>query len=319
MNRSSARRGVGSRLTAWAYQHRQALAATAAYVRAHASASLMTLFVIAIALALPGGLYLAVGALSALTERLAARPQATLYLEDATSLDRARGLASELGEDSRIVRAALLDRDTALAEFSASVGLGDALAVLEANPLPHAIELEIDPARTEGGAGDELLAELRKIPEVSDAEFDIAWLKRLQAITALAEHAVLLLATLLGLGVLLIVGNAIRAGIYNRRDEIEVAMLCGATDAFVRRPFLYSGALHGLAGGITACAILAAGFAFLGEPFRALLALYGSDYASAGLGLRPTAIISLAGLILGWAGAWLAVALYLREIDVFRD
>jgi cell division transport system permease protein len=153
------------------------------------------------------------------------------------------------------------------------------------------------------------------LPETDLVQVDTAWVSRLRAMLTLAERLVDFATVLLGLAVAIVVGNTIRLEINNRSVEIEVTKLVGATDAFIRRPFLYLGLCYGFAGAVVALAVVALGLLLLGPPVRELAALYGSSFALAGLTLRESGILLLTGAFLGWAGAGLAAARHLRAIE----
>ena len=123
----------------------------------------------------------------------------------------------------------------------------------------------------------------------------------------------MLAAALLALGVMVIVGNTIRLDIQNRRAEIEVTKLVGGSDAFVRRPFLYSGVWYGLGGGVTAWLItLRSSLAVLREPVGRLAGLYGSDFRSTALAREASALLLVGGVVLGWLGSYIAATRHLR-------
>jgi cell division transport system permease protein len=160
-----------------------------------------------------------------------------------------------------------------------------------------------------------LLARLGELPNVEYAQFDLAWLKRLYAILRIVERGVLILAALLAAGVVLVVGNTLRLGIENRRQEIEIAKLFGATDAFIRRPFLYSGLLYGALGGLIAWLLVWSCFMLLGEPVQRLTALYSSHYQLQTLNPLASMALVAGGALLGLLGSWLSVGRHLSAIE----
>jgi cell division transport system permease protein len=162
---------------------------------------------------------------------------------------------------------------------------------------------------------EKLLTRLGALPKVDFAEFDLAWLKRLYAILHIVERGVLILAALLAAGVVLVVGNTMRLGIENRRQEIEIAKLFGATDAFIRRPFLYSGLLYGALGGLIAWLLVWGCFVLLDEPVHRLSALYSGDYRLQSLGPLASVVLLAGGAALGLLGSWLSVGRHLRAIE----
>ena len=235
-----------------------------------------------------------------------------MYLEMAVDEEAAGALVQMIEQRSDVNRAVLVSRSDALAEFRAYSGFGEALDILEENPLPHA--LVVRPADT-GADLDRLVAELSALEETALVQLDTAWVERLRALLELVRRVVDVTTVLLGLAVIVVIGNTIRLEINNRREEIEVVKLVGGSDGYIRRPFLYLGLCYGVAAGVLAALIIALGLGFIAAPARALTELYGSDYRVAGLGVTDTAWLLIAGGFLGWAGAGIAVARHLRDIE----
>ncbi|MFP5345183.1 MAG: permease-like cell division protein FtsX, partial [Gammaproteobacteria bacterium] len=207
----------------------------------------------------------------------------------------------------------ILSRAQALEEFRALSGLDQALSALGENPLPAL--LIVTPASEEPAATEALLKTLAALPEVDAAELDLDWLKRLRALLDLLQRAVWLLGALLSGAVLLIMGNTLRLAIQNRREEIELMRLIGATDAFIRRPFLYSGLIYGLSGALFALILLGFILGLLAAPVKALAELYNSSFEINGLGVDSGLGLLALGALLGLAGAWLAVGRQLKQIQ----
>ena len=170
------------------------------------------------------------------------------------------------------------------------------------------------PAGT-GADLDRLVEELDALEETALVQLDTEWLERLRAILDLARRVVDVTTVLLGLAVIVVIGNTIRLEIGNRREEIEIIKLVGGSDGYIRRPFLYLGLCYGLGAGVLAALIIILGLGLVASPARALMELYGSDYRLAGLSLSDTAWLLGVGGFLGWAGAGIAVARHLREIE----
>jgi cell division transport system permease protein len=161
------------------------------------------------------------------------------------------------------------------------------------------------------GAVEALRDALVGLPEVEAVRLDSAWVARLHALIQLAREAALLLAALLATAVLLVVGNTLRLEIANRRSEIELMSLVGATQAFVRRPFLYAGVWYGLLGGALAAALATLALVLIQAPVSRLAALYGTEFHLAGLDPAALLALFLGGPLLGLIGAWLAVGRHL--------
>jgi len=276
-------------------------------------ASALTILVIAIALALPAGLRVAVNNADAVSGSWQGAADFTVYLKLDVTTDAARRTARTIEARDDVAAVTLVDRDAALAEFRAKSGFGEALDALNANPLPHALVV-----RPESGVAadvEALASAIGKLPEADVVQVDTAWVARLRAMLALAGRLVDFATVLLGLAVAIVVGNTIRLEINNRSVEIEVTKLVGGTDGFIRRPFLYLGLCYGLAGALVATLVVALGLLLLAGPVRAVAALYGSGFALRGLSPVETGVLLAGGALLGWAGAGLAAARHLRAIE----
>lgn len=301
-------------LRTYARRHAQVLRATLVQLVRTPLASAMTIGVIGITLALPTGLYVLIANLERMSAGIDAGGQISLFLKRDTSDAAAQKLAERVQRMRAVARVDYISREQALAEFKRLSGFGDALGLLDRNPLPAV--LTVHPNK---GANPEaveaLLRDLRALDAVESAQLDLEWVRRLRAILGLAQRAVFVLAGLLGLAVLLTVGNTVRLAILNRRDEIEVMKLMGGTNAFIRRPFLYAGFLQGLLGASAAWLILALVLWFLEAPMAELAALYGNDLRIEGLTRTGTAYLLTAGALLGWLGSRISVGRHLRAIE----
>ena len=278
-------------------------------------ASAMTWAVMGIALALPVGLLLLLTSLQGVSAGWESAARVTVYLGEAVSDTEARALQERVSGRADVADVVMIHRDQALAEFRADSGLADALDYLDENPLPHTLLVTpVDDARTAAGV-DALASALESETLVARVQVDLGWLQRLSAMTDLIARAVWVLTLLLAAAVILVIGNTIRLAIENRRDEILVAKLVGGTDAFVRRPFLYTGAWYGLGGGVVALVILQMSIWWLNGPVKELAVLYNSEFALTGLPLDGAAGLLLVAIALGWLGAWLAVRRHLDAIE----
>jgi cell division transport system permease protein len=277
-------------------------------------ASLLTASVIGITLVLPAALHLVFKNLDALSYGWEGAVRASLFL--AEDLDEAEGrrLAERIAARDGVAATDYISRAAALAEFRELSGLGPALDALEENPLPAVIVVHPVSEHT----ADEitrLVEALAAEPGVTRAQLDQDWLRRLYAMLDIAKRGVSVLAVLLAFAVLFIVGNTIRLDIENRRSEIEVMKLVGAPDAFIRRPFLYSGFWYGLGGGMLAWLLLSLCIVALAGPVHELAGLYGSDAELQGLGARGSLLLVGLGVALGWLGSAVTVSHRLRVIE----
>ena len=297
----------GARFRAWREQHLYSLVSSLGRLASRPFATALTVGVMAIALALPLGLGLALGNIERFSGSVSESREIGVFLQPDVDPARAAALADEVRARAGVATVVLRTPEEGLAEFRAMSDLAGALDVLEENPLPTV--LVVQPA----GDGTALAAALAGLPEVDVVQHDAVWRQRLSAWLAFGERVVQVVALLLGLGVLLVVGNTVRLDIGARSEEIGVLQHLGATDAFVRRPFLYLGAWYGLAAGLLAGALLMAAGVLLEGRLSALVASYGSQFALAGPGWRASLALLAGAAAMGWLGAWLATGHHLRR------
>ncbi len=275
--------------------------------------SVMTTTVIGIALALPAGLYVLLDNVQNISGEWGGVAQISLFLKQDVNERQVHNLADKLLNNSEIASVQVIMPDEALAEYKKLSGFGEALTALETNPLP--VVLVIQATNNDTTTTENLLEYLSKLPQVDIAQFDMLWLKRLFAIVKIVQRGVLLLAILLCLAVLLVIGNTIRLAIDNRHDEIEIIKLVGGTDAFIRRPFLYTGFWYGLLGSLIAWLLIQLSFWLLQSPVQQLTALYYSDFEMITLSFSSSLTLMISGSSLGFLGAWLAVGKHLKQIQ----
>ncbi|HEX7025809.1 MAG TPA: permease-like cell division protein FtsX [Gammaproteobacteria bacterium] len=304
-----------TRLTAYAINHAQVLLSSLGRIWRAPFASLMTVSVIAISLALPAGFYVLLNNAQQVSGGWDGAARISLYLKDDMDADSAAALADKLRGHARIEKVRLINKQDALEEFRSLSGFGEALEALDSNPLPHVILVTpiVDPAAPQ--TIEILLKELEREPQVGSAQLDLQWVKRLYTIMSLVQRGLLVIAAMLALAVVLVIGNTIRLDIQSRRSEIQVNKLIGATNAFIRRPFLYTGFWYGLLGGLLACVLISAAMGVLRGPAQRLAGLYESRFELLSLGLSHSLILILLAIGLGYLGSWLAVGRHLREIE----
>ncbi len=299
----------------WLARHAQAaLGATGRLARAPL-ATLFTIGVIGLALAMPLGLKLFVDNARAATGDFANAVDLSIYFKIGTPLEKVRQLADRAQARPGVASVKVIPADTALAEFRKYSGFGAALDAISDNPLPHV--LGIRPRAGADSTAD--LAKLRDYfaswPEVELVQMDIEWVHRFNAILEVLRRTLAIAAVVLAFGVLAVVGNTIRLEIQNRRAEIEVTKLVGGSNAFVRRPFLYTGVLYGFLGALLAFLIVYAATTLLAPAVADLAKAYGSRFALLGPGRDDVSRLLGGGAALGWVGAWLAAARHLRSIE----
>lgn len=308
-------RTVSGRLGGWLERHAQTLVSSIGRLARAPFATILTLGVIALGLALPALLYLVVVNARALTAGLEDTVQVSVYLRPGLPAEQARRTERGIAARNDVLETRLISPAEGLKELESRAGFGQALEALPDNPLPYAIAVRPAPHFDTPAAIETLTAELRTLPEVDLVQADTEWVRRLEAILEALRRAAVVVAGLLGLGVLAIVGNTIRLDIHSRREEIEITKLVGGSDAFVRRPFLYGGLWYGLGGGLLAWAVVAAVTGFVSPAVDSVAALYGSDFRLAGLDGRTSAVLVGGGALLGWVGSWLTASYHLRRIE----
>lgn len=297
----------------WLLQHIRTLFAVFGRLAHTPVASLFNIGVIGIALALPVGFYVGLANLQGFSRELSAAPQISVFLTlDADRADAAQ-IESRLKQHPDVRKFRYVSREQALADIKNSTGLADVVASLEQNPLPDAFV--VDARDNAAPTLAKLRDEFARWPKVAHAQLDAAWARRLEAALKLGRQAVLILTALLAFALIAITFNTIRLQILTQREEIEVAKLIGATDPFIRRPFLYFGAVQGLAGGLTAWAIIWVSIYLLNNGLADLSQLYGANFQLRHLAPADSLSLFLFSAWLGWFGAWMSVSKHLSEFD----
>ena len=302
-------------LGAYFSRHAQVLVGSLGRIAQQPLAAFMTMAVIGVALALPLLLNVFLQNARAASGNLTDAFDLSVYLDKKADPGRAEALAKQLRLRGDVASVRVITADQALRDFRTGSGFGKALDALKDNPLPDTLVVTptLDAGTPQGT--ESLKAAIGTLPDVQIVQLDTEWVKRLHAILDVIRHGVVLTAALLGIGVVLVVSNTIRLDILNRRAEIEVMKLVGASDGFTRRPFLYTGIWYGLGGGFLAVVLVAIGTVFLGEPVARLALLYGSGFRLEGLGFVSTLEGVAAAAALAWAGSWLAVRRHIRAIE----
>ncbi|MEO7623876.1 MAG: permease-like cell division protein FtsX [Gallionella sp.] len=274
----------------------------------------LNILVIGIALSLPAGMYVLLQNVQGWVAQFAHTPQVSLFLSLDAKTDDVDKLRKQLERDPAIERIEFVNRTVALEQLKQSTGLADVIGGLNQNPLPDAFIVYPKPSAAQ--ALQNLRDELAKLPQVELAQLDSAWAYKLEAMVKFGRMMALILACLLSLALIAITFNTIRLQILTQRDEIEVAKLIGATNGFLRRPFLYFGALQGLFGGIVAWLIITISLLLLNHQLNALSQLYASQFILHPLSLSDSLTLLLFSLYLGWLGAWLSVTRHLSKIEL---
>lgn len=304
-----------SGISTYGTRHLQALFGALGRLARTPLATLLTLLVIGVALALPAGLALAVQNLRIATGNLGNAVDFTVHFKPGTPIERVQQIAANSRERPGVESVTVRTAAQALEEFRQASGFGDALTALEDNPLPH--HMVVRPAKSASGPAE--IESMRRyfaaFPEVDIVQLDLDWVRRLHSLLNVLGRLLWVVMAVLGLGVLAVIGNTIRLEILNRRPEIEVTKLVGGSNAFVRRPFLYTGLFYGLGGATLAALIVVGAMAYLDQAVGELSAQYGGRFHMTGLGSDGLLTLAGTGAGLGWLGALISTGRHLRRIE----
>ena len=302
-------------IRAYFSRHAQVLIGSLGRIVQHPFAALMTMGVIAVALALPLFLTLLLQNARSATGNWNEAYDLSVYMDRKAGAARVQSLAKQLRQRGDVAAVRIITAEQAFAAFRSDSGFGSALDALGDNPLPDTLVVTPTLSASTPQGTESLKTTIAALSDVQTVQIDTDWVKRLHALLDLLRRVVLLTGGLLGIGIVLVVSNTIRLDILNRRAEIEVMKLVGASDGFTRRPFLYTGIWYGLGGGLLALMLVAVASTLLARPVAQLAFLYGSAFSLQG----PKMVTGLAvlGLSVGlsWLGSWLAATRHIRAIE----
>ncbi len=301
-------------MAAYFLHHMQSLVFSLGKIYGAPTTTIMTVAVIGITLSLPGGFYLFLKNIDAMAGDFRSSTQITLYLDIDITDKKARAVQSEVAITPDVGDTQFVSKQESLEAFRLTSGFGKSIDTLASNPLPHTIIVEpLSSADT--FAVKNLLNSLQALPGVDIAKLDTEWLERLYTILEIAKRSVAIITLLFAFAVLLIIGNTIRLDIQNRYQEIIVTKLIGATNAFIRRPFLYGGLWYGLLGGIISWLIVEIGYMAIAGPLNRLNLLYQADLVLITFTFQDFIILISSSTLLGLTGSWIAVARHLNQIE----
>lgn len=306
---------VAARGARWARDHRRVAGDSVRYVSTRLGASLLVWLLIGIALALPGGLYLVETNLAQMTDTWEGRPGVSVYFQVGAEPKLTEALRDQLAKDPLVARVTLVSASDALEEFQTVSGVSDALAHLERNPLPASLKIVL---RDDADAAelDRLATRLKAAAGVDEVSIEKTWLERLRAMTQILTRLGWVLAGMFGLGAVLVTATSVRLAIESRLEELKVMKLVGASDTYIRRPFLYFGLFYGLGGGLAAAMLISAVLRVVEAPLSTLLGSYGENVQLTGLNVAFFGGLLAIGGLLGVCGALLAARQRLANLQV---
>ena len=301
-------------LTIWVGRHFSTAGQSLARLLRQPFASLMIVLVIAVTLALPAALNLIVKNAAAVSGSWDNALDFSVFLKRDMSASEAQALARLIEDRADVDSVRVITAQEALAEFKVQSGFGEAMDQLSQNPLPHTLVVRPSAANT-SQVTLVLREQLAILPETDLVQVDTEWVQRFHAILDIVREAILIGSVLLGTAIIVIIGNTIRLDIQNRREEIEVTKLIGASNAFVRRPFLWTGFWYGLFGGLLAIGLVQYGVFLLQPPLARLAGLYQSGVDVLSFEAGEIGMIIGIGVFLGLTGSWFAAARHMRRIE----
>ncbi len=300
----------------WVQQHVHALLYSVGQMLRAPGSTLVTTAVIGVSISLPVALYVFVENVQKLGASWDKSTQISLFLKPEVSDESAAALGRRLRDWPEVLATQVITRRQALEEYQQLSNFSGLAEFLDGNPLPAVIMIQPEHSLISAEDLKRLTGRFKAMPEVAIAQLDVQWVKRFIAIINMINRLVLILACILAIAVILIVGNTVRVAIDKHGAEIEIQRLFGATNRFIRRPFLYSGILYGLLGAGLAWLLIFFALRLLEPPVAELSALYATEFTIAQMSLRDTAVLLLDSAVLGFIGAWVTVSGYLSKFEV---
>jgi len=295
--------------------HAHALFSSLGRMARNSFTSAMTIIVMAIAISLASGFYLLVVNMQQLTGEIESTNQISLFLKANVSDNAGKQLADKIRSDKRVGKVLVITKEQALAEFKTYSGFGDALDILDKNPLPTVIQVLPVDSLHDMKAIKSLMIEFNQLPKVDFSQLDMQWIQRLQSMMQIMQRGVFILALLLGFAVIVITGNTIRLELQNRQDEVLIAKLVGATHAFIQRPFLYTGFWLGFISGLVAWVLVTVIMFILQSPIEKLSILYDGSFDLSYFGFMDVISLLSISSLLSMAGAWIVLHYQLQQIQ----
>lgn len=300
-------------MKSWLLHHLYVMQFTLRRLRTSPVASLLNILVIGVALSLPTGGYLLLQNVQSLSDKLVGTPQISIFLSMNVSRDEISRYTTQLEQHKDIARVEFVSREQALQQLQQSTGLADVTGGLTQNPLPDAFI--VYPSSKDPHTLELLRDDLKSWPKFEHVQLDSAWARKLEALLKFGRLAVLILAVLLSFALVAITFNTIRLQILTQREEIEVSKLIGASNSFIRRPFLYFGLLQGLLGGTTAWLIITVSLSLLNVSLTDLTKLYASSFSLHQLSIADSITLLGFSAYLGWLGALMSVSQHLWQLE----
>ena len=306
--------GLSDKAQAYLHIHAHAMFSSLGRLFRNSFTTFMAITIMAIAISLAAGFYLLIANMQQFTGEIESSQQISLFLKTSVSDEAGKQLAKQLRKNTLLNDVTLISKKQALIDFKQYSGFGDALNVLDKNPLPVVLKVSPKDALKDISSIEKLITEFNQLPQVDFTQLDMQWIERLQSIMQFIQRGATLLSILLGIAVLFITGNTIRLELQNRRDEVLIAKLVGATHSFIQRPFLYTGFWLGFLSGVVAWILLNIMILVLQSPVENLSILYNSDFKILYLNATESILLLIIASCLGILGAWSVLHYQLQQI-----
>lgn len=299
----------------WLNHHVQAVKLVLTRMRQNQLSSLLISLVIGVAMCIPALFYVGVDNLSTLTHHMQNDNEISLFLKLDVSSESIEQIDQLLSKHPNIQKYRLVTKEEAWLQLQAKSETNPAVQELSKNPLPDAFFIQAK--SLEPKALDSVRLELQAVPGVDQAVFNADWAKRLAVLLALGKTIIYFIATLLAIALLVIIGNTVRMQILTQKDEIEVSKLIGATNSFIRMPFLYAGVLYGAFGALLAIVMMASIIMIFNHSVAQISDLYSSDFHLAIFDSKLFLTMTGIAIFIGWLGSYMAVnrAISAMKID----
>lgn len=304
---------LNAKLILWIEHHIESLSASFKRNLSNPLSFSFTAAMIAIALSIPMSMYILFSSAQQLTQQWDSDKQITLFLNDNITLKQAQSLAEEIQNNQLIVNSYVIEKQQALEDFKQQMGLDSLSVDLPDNPIPHLIVVEPDTSLSDINNLQTLEDQLKTIKQVQLVQFDLLWVQKLTTMLDLFNRIQWIVSLILLFAITLIIINVIRWEVSARHSEIEIIKLVGASDAYVRRPFLYSGLWLGFAGSVLAILIVTIGSWLIQPKTSQLALLFGSDFEVTTLSTNICLLIVLLLCFVGVVGSWIAVTHKLKK------
>lgn len=263
----------------------------------------LTILVIAITLMLPALLWVAMDNLKQLTSTWERGGHISLYLKIPLSTAEENELLLKIRETEGVSKALLITAQQGLLELRQQTGMEEIIRYLPSNPLPAVIEVTPKASLEQSDKLEALYLTLKAYPGVDLVKFDLDWVQKLKSILAFLSRLFHGLVFLLGFAVIFIVSNTLRLNFHTRHEEIKVLKLIGAKNAYIARPFLYTGMVYGFAGSLLALLLLGTFLLGLSHALNEVTEAYQMDFSLQGFSLIEATLLTFFSILLGFLGA----------------